>query len=142
MVPIFNHKHANGDACLVNEMEERQASEKSVEMTFTVQGMRDNQHFSKPGQVDDGAFEAFRAQLYKELVQVDRKQVSKGLSLDGWRVLQCQRWVIRGVLSHNFNMTILQGIAEKHKRIGVEPSGYFYPELYAKVVKKLDSDHR
>ena len=41
-----------------------------------------------------------------------------------------QIWVVKGVLEHSINQTLLQEIAAKHERIGTMPSGYFYPELY------------
>ena len=39
-------------------------------------------------------------------------------------------WVLRGVLNHDLNMTILELIAAKYERIDIVPTDYYQPELF------------
>ena len=38
--------------------------------------------------------------------------------------------MLRGVLCHDLNMTLLEGIAAKYQCIDAVPTDYYYPELY------------
>ena len=100
--------------------------------------MQANQTLTTLQEEDPVLYQQVHAQLVRELAQIDG-EIMDCQRVQESKTLQVRRWVIMGVISHNFSRTILEEIAAKFIRIGSVPQGYFYPELYSTVKKDQSS---
>ena len=46
-------------------------------------------------------------------------------------------WVVNGVLSQGLDRALLEKVSKNFQRIDCVPSGYYYPELFARPIEQL-----
>ena len=74
-------------------------------------------------------------QIYEIKLQLQNsEEINDGNNGNEWKEvadgLRRELWIIRGALDHGIDLDTLTQVATTHKRAGVIPNGYYYPELF------------
>jgi len=69
-------------------------------------------------------YSLLKRQLQRELAELKNTLTEHRGHISGQRRLQRREWILRGVLEHDFNLSLLEDIIYKYEKIDAVPTGY------------------